>query len=286
MTNDTISVAFAGNEGIFDGMLISTLSLISHNSCPVDIYILTMTLTEKGDKFTAVTEKQRAFLEKACKRVNEKSRVILLDTTELYRKHLLDCPNGDSYTPYALIRLFLDEFDVPSKILYLDTDTVINGDISELWQTDISDCEFAGVLDHYGKIFMGIKCLCRYVNSGVLLMNMDKIRETALFKKCIRKLAKRKVFLPDQTVLNRYVKKKRLLLRKFNEQKHFDRDDTIIQHFSMTIIWHPFFPFFYTKNIKPWHTDRVRSELTHKYDDVLDKYILLKKELESEDSNE
>ena len=92
--------------------------------------------------------------------------------------------------------------------------------------------------------------------------------------------------MPDQTVLNRKVKKKKLLKRQFNEQKKYDRDDTVIQHFSKTIIWHPFFPFFYTKNIKPWNVDRVKNELTNKYNDILDEYLDLKSKFESEVNNE
>lgn len=67
-----------------------------------------------------------------------------------------------------------------------------------------------------------------------------------------------KIFLPDQTALNRLVKKKLLLPAKYNEQKHF-RDDTVIQHFSKTILW---LPYFHTRNIKPWQTEAVQTVLT------------------------
>ncbi len=279
---DRIAVVYAGNEGIFDGILISALSLVTHNKNPFDIYILTMSLTDIDERFTPISQKQAKFLEGVCKGENPLSRVIVIDTTEKYREALLGTPNGESYTPYALIRLFLDELDVPSRVLYLDADTVVAGDISELWQTPLDSYELAGVLDHYGKIFMGIRYMRKYINSGVLLLNLDMIRKTGLFKRCIRRLATKKTFLPDQSAINLYVRKKKLLKRKFNEQKYFC-DDTVIQHFSMTIIWHPFFPFFYTKNIKPWHTDKVKAELTHKYDDILDKFLSLKNELLSED---
>ena len=118
-----------------------------------------------------------------------------------------------------------------------------------------------------------------YINTGVLLLNLDKIRKTELFEKCIKMLNKRRIFLPDQTALNRKSKYKKILERKYNEQKSYLRDDTVIQHFSKTIIWYPFFPFFYTKNIKPWQCELVKSELTRKYDDILDEYLSLKIQL-------
>jgi lipopolysaccharide biosynthesis glycosyltransferase len=58
------------------------------------------------------------------------------------------------YTPYALLRLLLDEIDViPDRVLYLDVDTVINKSIEELYQTNIENYEYAAVKDRYGRFF-------------------------------------------------------------------------------------------------------------------------------------
>ena len=277
--SERMAIVYGGNRGIFDGILISLLSLTEKTSVPIDVYILTMTLTDRDARFVPIDEEQRAFLEGVCRRSNADSRVYIKDVGKLYREHLMDSPNAVSdYTPYALIRLLLCKLDgLPEKLLYLDADTVINRDLTELWETDVSEVEFAAALDHYGRIFMGY----HYVNSGVMLLNMRKIRETRLFERCIDRLNRRRIFLPDQTALNRLVKKKKLLPRKYNEQKHF-YEDTVIQHFTKTIIWHPFFPFFYTRNITPWQVGDVRSTLTHKYDALLDRYLALKGEFEND----
>ena len=270
-----IPIIYAGNKGAFDGIMISVLSLAKHSSQALDIYILTMDLTEQKDVFLPMTEKHRNFLEAICKEQNEESRVTLLDVGELYKSTLINSPNAQtSYTPYTFLRLFIDKLNLPDKVLYLDADTVINGDIVPLYNTDISEYEFGGVLDYYGKVFMGRK----YVNAGVLLLNLEKIRETSLFERVIEILNKKKVFLPDQTALNKLVGKKLILQRKYNEQKHF-RDDTVIQHFTKTIIW---LPFFHTRNIKPWHVDDVKKRLTHKYDDILNLYLEKKSQFEKE----
>lgn len=162
--------------------------------------------------------------------------------------------------------------EIPDKILYLDTDTVINADLSELFGTDLSGCELAAALDYYGRFFMGY----HYFNAGVLLLNMKMIRDTGLFQRAAALCAGKKLFLPDQTALNRLVKKKKLLPQKFNEQKRYT-GDTVIQHFAKTIIW---FPYFHTRNIKPWQTELVREKLTHRYDDIQSKYLKLKDEAE------
>jgi hypothetical protein len=98
---------------------------------------------------------------------------------------------------------------------------------------------------------------------------MKRIRETGLFQKALDACAKRKIFLPDQTALNRYATKKKILPRRFNEQKH-RREDTVIRHFSMTIQWFPF----RTQNVKPWQVERVHTVLkTHRYDEILADYL-------------
>lgn len=270
-----ISILYGGNSGAFDGMMISLISLAKHTKEPLNVYILTMDLTDKKPAFAPICEKQRAFLEQICKDVNSKSSVVLIDVGDLYRENLFNSPNAEtSYTPYALLRLLACKISsLPKKILYLDTDTVINKDISELWNTDIENYEFAAALDYYGKIFMGYK----YVNTGVLLLNLDMISKTGLFDRSIDLLNKKKIFLPDQTALNRLVRKKLILDTKYNEQKHF-RDNTVIQHFAKTIIW---FPYFHTRNIKPWNVAEVKA-MTDKYNDILDLYKNKKYDFEKE----
>lgn len=271
-----ISVLYAGNKGAFDGILISVLSLVKHTKSPVAVYVLTMDLTDKNPAFLPIDEKCGDFLDKIVKKANGESFVKIMDVGDLYRSTLIDSPNAESsYTPYTFLRLLACKIpELPEKVLYLDADTVVNNDIMSLWKTDISEYEFGAVLDYYGKIFMGYK----YVNAGVLLLNLNMIKKTHLFDKAIDMLNKKRIFLPDQTALNRLVKKKLILSRRFNEQKRF-RDDTVIQHFAKTIIW---FPYFHTRNIKPWNVDDVKKHMTHKYDDILDMYKIKKKKFEKE----
>lgn len=269
-----IPIIYAGNYGIFDGILISLLSAVEGTDEALSVYLFTMDLTEKNEKFKPLTREQAQFLDGMCKRKNPLSSVTLVDVGPLYMEALIDSPNGvTSYTPYTFLRLFADKIPcLPSKIIYLDADTIVAKDISELYSIEMGNCEFAGALDYYGKWFLG----ARYINAGVLLLNLDRIRETKLFERSIALLNEKKVFLPDQTALNRLAEDKLIIDTKFNEQKHY-REDTVIQHFAKTIKW---LPFFHTQNIKPWHTELVKEKLTHKYDRILDLYIETKNEYE------
>ncbi len=262
-----IPILFAGNEGVFDGMVISSLSIVKHCREPLEIFLLTMDLSDRDPRFVPISEEQRAYLEAIYTAVNPESRVHLLDVGTRYRAVMLDSPNAETgYTPYCFLRLFADTFpEIPDKVIYLDTDTVLCGSIAELYAVELDGCELAGVRDRYGCHFFGIN----YLNSGVLLLNLGRIRETGLFRRALEACAKKKIFLPDQTAINRLVKKKKILPRRYNEQKN-ERADTLIRHFSMTILWIPF----RTRNIKPWHVDQVHEVLkNHLHDEILNDYL-------------
>jgi len=258
---------FAGNYKVFDGILIASISIVQHCKDPINVYILTMDLSEQNPDFLPLSEKQIDCLQRLYSKTNEKSKVIPVDVKEVYLKELGTSPNKESsYTPYALLRLLADKLDViPDKVLYLDADVVANGDISELYQMDVEEYEIAGVRDYYGKIFF----YPRYLNSGVLLMNMKRIRETGMLSKALRLCNSKRVFLPDQTAINKYARRKKIISSKFNEQKNMKKD-TVIRHFSMTL---QFFPKFKKINIKPWHIDDVHNILKiYEFDDTYARY--------------
>lgn len=80
---------------------------------------------------------------------------------------------------------------------------MLNGDIKELFDIDISEYELGVVLDRYGHIFIRPK----YFNAGMLLMNMQKIKETNLFERVKEMCLNKKMGFPDQTALNKCAKK-------------------------------------------------------------------------------
>lgn len=270
-----ISIMYAGNDKMFDGLIISAVSTVKHTADIINVYIMTMDLTDTDERFKPINESQREFIEKIYRAKNPESRVYLIDAGDFYKKELADSPNSKTgYTPYTFLRLFADRIsEIPDKILYLDADIVVNGDIAQLYYTDIYGYEYAAALDHYGKVFMGHN----YINAGVMLLNIEEIRKTKLFEKAVELCSKKKIFLPDQTAIYKLTTRNYILPGKYNEQKHYDKADTVIQHFTKTILW---LPYFHTRNIKPWDVERVREVLTTRYDDVLNEYLEKKKEYE------
>ena len=267
-----VNVAYAGNYKVFKGMLLGILSLLKHYDGVLNVFILTADLTHLDEEYKSVTDQDIALLQKLVSAKNSESRVTKLDVSKSFILHLEKSPNlATRYTAYTLLRLLLDEVPgIPAKLLYLDTDTMFTASVLKLYETDITNYELAGVKDRYGRFFMSP----RYLNAGVLLLNMEKIKETGLFKKARALLNKKKVFLSDQTAINKYVKRKLILGRAYNEQKK-ERDDTVIRHFSMQF---RLFPKFHFVNVKPWNTEAMHNVLKcHHFDDIINEYQQLTK---------
>lgn len=267
-----MNIVYAGNRRVFDGLLISILSLIKVNPEPLKILVLTMDLSHLDKDYVSIPQSDLDFIEKEMKKVNPESRIFRIDVREVFDSKLANCKNlANRYTPYALLRLLLGEIDeIPEKVLYLDTDTVVNKNLSELYSMDIEKYEYAAAKDRYGRFFFNPW----YCNTGVLLLNMKMIRKTGLFSKVIDLLNTKKVFLSDQTGINKMTRRKKIIQRRFNEQKEV-KPDTVIRHFSMQF---RVFPKFHFVNVKPWDIERVHSVYhCHDFDDLLNQYQTLKK---------
>ena len=273
-----INILLCGNSGyIFDGALTTLLSITKHCSDPLNVYLFTMNITKLNPKFTAITDEEANFIDYVLKQYNPESKATKYDVTELYTRLIGGSPNEDTlYTPYTLLRLLADQIDdVPSKLLYLDTDLMFNDDIHKLYDIDISEYEYAAALDHYGKVLLKRD----YINAGVILFNMDKIKETKLFEKARDLLNKKKMAFPDQSAIYNSTTKKLVLPQRFNSQKYLNKK-TVVRHFAKTLKTTPYPR---VLNIKPWNVSGMHK-LYHCYqfDDVLYEYIYYKKLFEKQ----
>lgn len=268
-----VNVLFSGNSYVFDGVMTTLLSMEKHYKGPIRAYIYTMDVSYLDKRFTPIADDQVEFIDKMLKDTNKESCAIKVDVTELYKSEIGGSPNEDSYcTPYTLLRLLADKVEgMPEdKLLYLDIDLLINDDITKLYDIDITDYEYAAAKDHYGK-----KLLHRdYINAGVLLFNMKKIKETGLLQKARDMINTKKMLFSDQSAIYNCTTKKLLLPQRFNDQKWLKKD-TIIRHFSKTL---KLTPYPRNVNVKPWKVSDVhRVFKCYHFDDVLYEYVYYKK---------
>ena len=125
-------------------------------------------------------------------------------------------------------RLLLPELmsDVP-RVLYLDVDLIIQDDLRSLFETDLEGMSLAGVKGIYTNFSrervesLGIS-LGGYVNAGVLLMNLDLMRQHGLQSDFVS-MVPRDYEFQDQDILNiRCVGKIAYLHPRYNIHTMFD----------------------------------------------------------------
>lgn len=120
------------------------------------------------------------------------------------------CKGASYISTTAFARIFLPEIldNSINKVLYLDCDLVCDGSLKDLWNTDLKDnCPFGAVVDSnfdapmYHKI-AEIPAKAYYINSGVLLMNLDCWRKNNYIDLCVKTAAEKMFPLLDQDLLN------------------------------------------------------------------------------------
>ena len=267
-----INILFCGNYKVFDGALTELISITNKTKETINCYIYTMDVSRINPDFTAITGKQIDFLNTVVKSKNSKNKVTKIDVTDIYERELGHGKNENAYcTPYTLLRLFADIVpNMPEKLLYLDIDMMAAKDISELYNTDIENYEYAAVREKYGSKIIRPD----YINAGMLLLNMDKIKETGLLLSARNLIKTKKMLFADQDAIYWSTKKKLLLPRKFNEQSKFNRKDTVVCHFCKRLM---FLPYPHTENFKQWNIEEVHKVLKcHYFDDDLEEYIQIK----------
>ena len=271
-----MNILYCGDKNIADGLIISILSIVKHNKSVLHIYILTACIKKKN--VFPLEDQVVKYLDKLVKKENKNSFVQKIDITEKFLKELPVKNIDTRFTPCCMLRLFADKIEsLPKKILYLDNDVVCRKDFSDFYDIKMNNYEIAGVLDCFGSHFFRKNIFKRdYLNSGVLLMNLEKIKKTKLFKRAREMCIAKNMFMPDQSSLNKLAKEKLIVPRKYNEQRKL-KTDTVFQHFTTTFV---FFPYIHTRTVKPWDVERMHNVLKlYEYDDILKNYHIVKEEI-------
>lgn len=161
-----------------------------------DIYILTERADEAFDKAAAELE------EKYGAKVHIK---------EIDDSMFEDFPEIWKYSKVVYYRIFAASIlpDTVDRILYLDPDTVIINPLDELYDMDfdgnyyIACSHTKAMLTKINRLRLGIKSDAPYINSGVMLMNLELLRKEQDMGEVLDYVDKRgKYFiLPDQDII-------------------------------------------------------------------------------------
>lgn len=269
-----MNILICGDINIEKGLLITAISLVKTNKEPLHFYILTISLEANGKTYEAIPDSFIDFVSEYIKQYNSENSIKKFDVTQHFLNEKPEINLGTRFTPCCMLRLYADLVpEIPDKILYLDNDIICRRDISSFYDTDMTDYDMGGVLDYYGSHIYKKNIFVRdYLNSGVLLLNMKRIRENGFFKNCRHLCMTKKMFLPDQAALNKLTKNKKYFSHIYNDQRWLHKN-TCLKHFTTTF---RFIPKFRTVTVKPWDIERVHSVLKfYEFDGLLGEYQLL-----------
>ena len=80
-----INILFAGNDGVFDGMLTCALSIFMRSKLDegVTFYVMTMDVSHLKESFVPISDKKLAYFDEVIKKYNPENKVVKLDVTDL-----------------------------------------------------------------------------------------------------------------------------------------------------------------------------------------------------------
>jgi lipopolysaccharide biosynthesis glycosyltransferase len=192
-SNDTMHIALAYSPNWAHHVKKQIYSIFSNNPPPVNIFLLS---DELG---TIDTRDLCSFFGTGytCKNIN---------VDQMYKRKITTDVNVSSrFTKYTLYRLLLPSIVNVPRLLYLDSDTLVTGNIRDFYHTDFEGNWLIGVND-IGVAMPTVRKAINfdneepYINAGVTLMNMPELFK--LQKRWLTMVNEKRYMCHDQDILN------------------------------------------------------------------------------------
>ncbi len=205
---NSINVVFASDNNYAPCTTVAIYTLIAHTSKENNYDIV---IFESG-----ISDENKQIIEDLAKEYDNIS-IRFYSTKKFFEDY--DFFHYAYYTADTYSRLFIpnvmEDYD---KAIYLDGDIIVLADVAELYNFDLGDAILGGgrnyglissyyhnaeIRNYYDKMFP-IKDIRNSINGGVLVMNLEKLREIDLLKQGIGLLDKYKRLLcQDEDILNK-----------------------------------------------------------------------------------
>lgn len=210
---NNIPVVLAANNFFIPYLAVTLKSIIDNSNCEnnYDILILSSDCSERNKSLLQILVK-----ESSCQYKNFSLRFI---NPEFLLQNFTPYLHGhfgyiETYYRLLLPQLLLN-YD---KVLYLDSDMLVQADVAELYNTKLGnyliaackDADSAGLYNGYElskkkyiDYVLKLKNPYKYFQAGTILFNLNEFRKTYSFEEILKFAAKEKWQLQDQDVLNK-----------------------------------------------------------------------------------
>lgn len=155
------------NYALPTAVAITSIQMNKKDTTDLNIYVITNGLSD---------ENKRLLSETKCE-LKEAKLDPLLDKVAIGKN------KRSALLKFNLPNIFTQE----KKVLYLDSDMIVQGDLAELFNIDLKDHYAAVTYDllHFLKERREDLGLKKYFNSGVMLLNLEKMRKDGISKKLV-----------------------------------------------------------------------------------------------------
>lgn len=154
------------------------------------------------------------------------------------------------------LRLMIPAMIQDSRAIYIDADTLVLSDLGPLFSIEMGDKWIAGRLDPQSAT--AAHTLPRspgdpYINSGVMLMDLDALRRDDMFEKSkiVYRENEERLFFPDQCLINKYADGRKIVLDTKWNRMVFAPDFTDAGFNEMLAAENPAVLHF-VGDVKPW----------------------------------
>ncbi len=203
-----VPVVFCFDAGYAPYAAVSILSLIANATTPVKIYCIAPSAAARAlDPIVALRSSLDADIE-------------LLSADESLFSGWREIHHISRAT---YLRLLIPDLVPEAKVIYLDSDIVVQEDLTALFETSLGDAVLGGVIDPAASTSsrMPRPASDPYVNGGVLLMDLNALRRENFFESCrdINDRFGKAVTWLDQCLINKFAEgRKAVLPDRWNRQ--------------------------------------------------------------------
>lgn len=246
-----MEIFFAVNEAYTHQLCVAILSIAENNkNSPLNFHILSSNFPETS----------RHAVQKIC--TFYPNTTITFHTPDMKRfadlKLNIAHISIETYFRYIIAEM-LPSLD---KCLYLDADIVVNGSLRPLWEMDLQDNYCIGVKDSWierkgYKSQIELTNQDLYINAGVILFNLKKIRQDNMIEKLFKNTIDMfdKISYQDQDIINLtfkgHIGEAESIYNFAGENVKYEKSKR-----KQAVIIH------YTGSAKPWH-EKCKNKMKH-----------------------